>query len=162
MRINVDSWDAHLVIYFSPSCFLLPYWQCLNFSAEHLLRRSPACPVLSVTTAGGNIFRYSKWNLNQEVKKTTKKNKLDKIPRLGYFEVDLRLAAARLFGVWIEKTKHIYGERKSMILWKGRRHIGSCPVRRCVLVASLGCARFWRRCTPDLKRSLELKHSPWR
>lgn len=29
-------------------------------------------------------------------------------------------------------------------------------------VASPGCARFWRRCTPDLKRSLELKHSPRR
>lgn len=98
----------YLFIYlFYPSCFLLPYWQCLNFSAEYLLRRSPACPVLSVTTAGGNIFRFSKWNLNQEVKKTSKKNKLDKIPRLGYFEVDLRSAAARLLGVWIEKTKHI-------------------------------------------------------
>lgn len=72
--------------------------------------------MLSVTTAGGNIFRYSKWNLNQEVKKATKKNKLDKIPRLGNFEADLRSAAACLLGVWIEKTKHIYGEPKSMIL----------------------------------------------
>lgn len=99
--------------------------------------------MLSVTTAGGNIFRYSKWNLNQEVKKTTKKNKLDKIPRLGYFEVDLRPAAAPSLGVWIKKTKHIYGERKSMILWKRQSDTSAVVLYEdAFLVAPLGVHVF--------------------
>lgn len=68
--------------------------------------------------SGGNIFsRYSKWHrLNQEVKKTTKKNKLDKIHLLCHFEADLGSAATRSLGVWIGRGKHIYGKPKSMKL----------------------------------------------
>lgn len=85
--------------------------------------------------SGANIFpRYSKWHrLNQEVKKTTKKNKLDKFHHLCHFEADLGSAATHSWGVWIGREKHIDGKPKSKKLWKGERHIGSCPVSRCVL-----------------------------
>lgn len=73
--------------------------------------------VLRVTTAAEIFFRYSKWHrLNQEVGKTTKKNKLDKIPYFCYFEANLRSTAARLLGVWIENKQHIYGKCNSRIL----------------------------------------------
>lgn len=81
-----------------------------------------------------HFSRYSKWHrLNQEVKKTTKKNKLDKFHHLCHFEADLGSAATRSRGVWIGRAKHIDGKPKSKELWKEERHIGSCPVLRCVL-----------------------------
>lgn len=58
---------------------------------------------LRVTTAAEIFFRYSKWHrLNQEVEKTTKKNKLDKIPYFCYFDASLRSKAGRWLEVWIE------------------------------------------------------------
>lgn len=53
--------------------------------------------------SAGYVFRYSKWHrLNQEVEKTRKKNKLDKIPYFSFFDASLRSTAGSLLGVWIE------------------------------------------------------------
>lgn len=72
---------------------------------------------LRVTTAAEIFFRYSKWHrLNQEVEKTTKKNKLDKTPYFCYFDASLRLKSAGVLVVWIENKKHINGKCKSRIL----------------------------------------------
>lgn len=55
-----------------------------------------------VTTAAETFFRFSKWHrLNQEVGETTKKNKLDKIPHLCFFDASLGSKSARVVGVWI-------------------------------------------------------------
>lgn len=100
---------------------------------------------------------YSKWHrLNQEVKKTTKKNKLDKIHHLCHFEADLGSAATHSLGVWIGRAKHIYGKPKSMKLWKASDTSAVALYQDAFLVASPRCARFWRRCTPDLYSLFEL------
>lgn len=58
---------------------------------------------LLVTTAAEIFFRYSKWHrLNQEVEKTTKKNKLDKIPNFRLFDAILNSKSDIVLGVWIE------------------------------------------------------------
>ncbi|KAF1385897.1 hypothetical protein PFLUV_G00112550 [Perca fluviatilis] len=72
---------------------------------------------LRVTTAAEIFFRYSKWHrLNQEVEKTTKKNKLDKIPYFCYFDASLLLKSAGVPVVWIENKKHIDGHGKRLPL----------------------------------------------
>lgn len=63
---------------------------------------------LRVTTAAEIFFRYSKWHqLNQEVGKTTKKNKLDKNPYFCYFDASRRLTTAFPIGAWIENKQYI-------------------------------------------------------
>lgn len=60
------------------------------------------------------FFRYSKWHrLNQEVGKTTKKNKLDKNPYFCYFDASRRLTTARPLGARIENKQRIYSKRSS-------------------------------------------------
>ncbi|KAG7513590.1 hypothetical protein JOB18_012026 [Solea senegalensis] len=65
---------------------------------------------LRVTTAAETFFRYSKWQrLNQEVEKTTKKNKLDKIPKNRLFDASPRSKTARVVGAWVENKSRING-----------------------------------------------------
>lgn len=84
----------------------------------NLIQREADCSRSSRITArdvsGGNIFRYSKWHrLNQEVGKTTKKNKLDKNPCFCYFDASRRLTTARPLGARIENKQYICGKRNS-------------------------------------------------
>lgn len=119
-----------------PECCASPGWnlRCPTVSPAQLTIVVQAERRSAWRQRRKHFSRYSKWHrLNQEVKKTTKKNKLDKIHHLCHFEADLGSAATRSLGVWIGRGKHIYGKPKSMKLWKGKRHIGSCPVPRCVL-----------------------------
>lgn len=80
----------------------------------------PGCSLLAavrVTTTAEIFFRYSKWHrLNQEVEKTTKKNKLDKTAYFCYFDASLRSKSAGVLGVWIENKKHIHGKCNLRIL----------------------------------------------
>lgn len=60
------------------------------------------------------VIRFSKWHrLNQEVGKTTKKNKLDKNPYFCYFDASRRLTTARPLGARIENKQYICGKRNS-------------------------------------------------
>lgn len=76
---------------------------------------------LCVTTAAEISVRYSKWHrLNQEVEKTTRKNKLDKIPYFSYFDASVGSNSPCECGDWIENKKHNNGECNSRIIMKRR------------------------------------------
>ena len=73
----------------------------MNYLWPELFSARDQQAALRVTTAAEAFFRFSKWHrLNQEVEKTTKKNKLDKIPSFRFFEATPRRESGRAAGDW--------------------------------------------------------------
>ncbi len=69
----------------------VPNMTVMNYLRPGLLSARDRQAAVIVTTAAETFFRYSKWHrLNQEVEKTTEKNKLDTIPYFCYFHSRLR------------------------------------------------------------------------
>ncbi len=81
----------------------------MNYLRPGLFSARDHQAALRVTTAAEIFFRHSKWHrLNQEVEKTTEKNKLDTIHYFFYFDARFRPNAARLVGGFGLRTRNTF------------------------------------------------------